>query len=173
MNDTPETVTTVSENVQAVLRSGELSLLSDEDIELFHEGSHLHLYEKMGAHPMTVDGVAGTYFAVWAPHAKMVSVVGDFNSWNRTSNPLYARGTSGIWEGFVADVGKGTLYKYFIASRYDGYHIEKSDPFMFVSEVPPLNASVIWELGYPWGDQAWMATRHARHTLHAPMSIYE
>src|SRR5215211_6117649 len=89
------------------------SLLTKDDLHYFNEGTHYHLYRNLGAHPQVVDGVAGTYFAVWAPNAEGVHVIGDFNGWNRASHGLQPRGGSGIWEGFIPDVGKGTIYKYF------------------------------------------------------------
>jgi 1,4-alpha-glucan branching enzyme len=157
--------------VQKVPKS--ISLLTDDDIFLFNEGSHFRLYEKLGAHPITVDGVAGAFFAVWAPNAEHVAVVGDFNGWNREKHRLYQRGASGIWEGFIPGLSHGTLYKYFIASRVDGYQAEKTDPFSFCTETPPRTASSVWDLGYAWNDQEWMANRYRRNAMDAPMAIYE
>jgi 1,4-alpha-glucan branching enzyme len=151
----------------------DITIISDDDLYLFNEGSHYHLYEKLGAHPMKVDGVEGTYFAVWAPNAKRVSVMGNFNSWNKSSHELYPKGQSGIWEGFVPGIGVGTLYKYYIVSHHRGYRVEKADPFAFHSEMPPKTASVVWNLDYTWGDQAWMGKRQEQNTLDAPISIYE
>jgi len=148
-------------------------LLTDQDLYLFNEGSHLRLYDKLGAHPGIVDGVAGTYFAVWAPSAEHVSVVGDFNAWNPSSHELRPRQTSGIWEGFLPGVGKGTVYKYHVVSRYHGYQVDKADPLALFAEVPPKTASVVWDLDYAWGDRDWMAQRRDRNALGAPMSIYE
>jgi len=153
--------------------SREIALLTDDDLYLFNEGSHFRLYEKLGAHPLTLNHQAGTYFAVWAPDAKQVSVIGDFNGWDRARHPLKPRGQSGIWEGFVPDLGKGAIYKYHIASRYKGYKVDKADPFAVYSETPPKTASIVWDLGYDWGDQGWMKKRHRRNTLGAPMAIYE
>jgi len=153
--------------------SPEVTLLTEDDIYLFNEGSHLRLYEKLGAHLLIDDGQEGTYFAVWAPDAKQVSVIGDFNGWDRATHPLYSRGQSGIWEGFIPGVGKGTLYKYHINSRYKGYKVDKSDPYAFYTETPPKTASVVWDLEYTWGDQEWMEKRHKCNTLDAPMAIYE
>lgn len=149
------------------------SLLSDDDLFLFNEGSHYRLYEKLGAHLMTVDGVPGAYFAVWAPNAKQVSVVGDFNSWDTSRHPLCPRGQSGIWEGFISGVVSGALYKYHIVSRVSSYIVQKADPFAFYAETPPRTASVAWDLDYTWADQAWMEKRRTRNALDAPMSIYE
>jgi 1,4-alpha-glucan branching enzyme len=150
-----------------------MTLLTDDDLYLFNEGSHLRLYEKLGAHPITVDGKQGTYFAVWAPDAEHVSVIGDFNGWNKKSHPLRPRGQSGIWEGFVEGVGKGEVYKYYVASRYKRYRVEKADPFALHTEVPPKTASIVWDPDYSWDDQEWMAGRAARNALGAPIAIYE
>ena len=99
----------------------DVSVLGDDDLFLFHEGSHHGLYEKLGAHPMTIGGVAGTRFAVWAPNARQVSVTGDFNGWNRSSHPLCPKGRSGIWEGFIPALAPGTIYKYHIVSYHGEY----------------------------------------------------
>jgi len=151
----------------------DFTLLSDDDLYLFNEGTHHRLYDKLGAHPLTIDNIHGTYFAVWAPNAREVSVIGDFNGWNSSSHPLQPRGKSGIWEGFIAGVGTGVIYKYHIASRYHNYHVEKADPFAFFSETPPKTASVVNVLDYEWGDQAWMKARRDRNALDVPISIYE
>jgi len=116
----------------------DISPLTDDDIYLFNEGSHFRLYEKLGAHPMTAAGKDGTYFAVWAPDAKLVFVMGDFNGWKKTTHPLRPRDNSGIWEGFIRDVTKDARYKYYIVSRYNGYRVDKTDPFSFYYEVSPL-----------------------------------
>jgi 1,4-alpha-glucan branching enzyme len=148
--------------------------LSDHDLYLFREGTHTRLYDKLGAH-LTADGKgAGTAFAVWAPNAEAVSVIGDFNQWDRARHPLSPRSDgSGIWEGFVAGARHGARYKYHIASRLHGYRVDKGDPFAFAWEAPPLTASRIWNLDYEWGDGEWMAARGARNALAAPASIYE
>ncbi len=151
----------------------DVSLLSDVDLYLFNEGNHHQLYEKLGAHPLKVDGIAGTYFAVWAPNARDVYVTGDFNGWNNSSHPLQSRGQSGIQEGFIEGIDIGSVYKYFIVSQYHGYTVEKADPFAFFSEVPPKTASIVRELDYTWGDETWMKERHKYNSLGAPMSIYE
>jgi 1,4-alpha-glucan branching enzyme len=148
-------------------------LLTDQDLYLFNEGSHTSLYNRLGAHPRTVDGVAGTHFAVWAPSAEQVFVMGDFNDWAPTDQPLQLRGASGIWEGFLPGVGAGAHYKYHIRSRYHGYRVDKADPFAFFSEVPPQTASIVWPLDYAWQDEKWMAQRQAANRLAAPMAIYE
>jgi 1,4-alpha-glucan branching enzyme len=151
----------------------EVSLLTDDDVYLFNEGTHYRLYDKLGAHPLTSERGAGTHFAVWAPDAERVFVMGDFNDWDKGSCPLQTRGNSGIWEGFVPGVGKGMAYKYHIVSRLHGYQVDKSDPFAFFSEVPPKTASLIWDLKYAWGDQTWMEERQRHNALSAPMAIYE
>ena len=153
--------------------TSDMTLFSKDDLYLFNEGTHFHLYEKLGAHRMTVDGNEGMYFAVWAPDARHVSVVGDFNRWDKGSHPLKPRGRSGIWEGFIPGVGKGALYKYHIVSRYKGYRVDKTDPFAFYDEVSPKTASVVWDLDYGWGDQDWMARRGGHNALSAPIAVYE
>ncbi len=149
------------------------SPLSDDDLFLFNEGSHFALWEKLGAHAGTVDGRSGTFFAVWAPDAEGVSVLGDFNGWNRDAHPLAPHGESGIWEGFIPEIGKGALYKYHVRSRFHGYRVDKADPFGFHHETPPKTGSVVWDLEYEWGDADWMRGRGARSGLGRPMSIYE
>ncbi len=149
------------------------SLLTDQDLFLFNEGSHFRLYDKLGAHPMTQHGKAGTQFAVWAPAARTVSVIGDFNRWNGKSHPLERVGESGIWEGFVKDIGPGANYKYHIESQHQGYQVDKADPLAFFQQEPPQTASVVWDLAYRWNDGDWMAKRADRQNLSAPISIYE
>ncbi len=151
----------------------DVSLLTDDDLHLFNEGTHYRLYHKLGAHGLTQDGVEGTFFAVWAPNAEYVSVIGDFNNWDKRAHPLRPRGDSGIWEGFLPPVHKGANYKYHIASRFHGYKVDKADPFAFYSEVPPRTASRVWDLEYEWRDQAWYEARRRRNALDAPFSIYE
>jgi len=151
----------------------DVSRLTDDDLYLFNEGNHFRLYEKLGAHLMTVDGVEGTYFAVWAPDAEQVFVMGDFNGWDKASHPLGSRGRSGIWEGFIPGVGQGTLYKYHIRSRYNQYQVDKADAFGFYFEKPPHTASIVWDLDYTWGDEEWMAARHRHNALDSPLAIYE
>ncbi len=149
------------------------SLLSDEDVYLFNEGSHLRLWERLGAHPVREDGTDGTRFAVWAPDAESVSVIGDWNGWRSGANVLVPRGNSGIWEGFAPGVSVGMHYKYFVRSRYHDHAAEKADPFAFRSEVPPRTASIIATLDHDWGDDDWMQRRGQRSALDAPVSIYE
>jgi 1,4-alpha-glucan branching enzyme len=150
-----------------------MSLLTDDDLYLFNQGSHFRLYEKLGAHVVSRGGNSGTYFAVWAPDAEQVFVMGDFNGWNRDSHGLSPKGQSGIWEGFVSGVGKGALYKYRIVSRFNGYRVDKADPLSIFNEVPPKTASIVWDLDYIWSDQQWMANRRQRNHLDKPMAIYE
>ena len=149
------------------------SLLSDDDLYLFNEGSHIRLYDKLGAHPVTAGGRDGTYFAVWAPNAGQVYLTGDFNGWEKQGFKLSAREGSGIWEAFVPGLGSGALYKYHIESRLRHYRTDKADPFAFRCEQPPRTASVVWDLTYAWGDTAWMAKRRGANGLDAPISIYE
>jgi 1,4-alpha-glucan branching enzyme len=147
--------------------------LTDDDIYLFNEGSHFRLHEKLGAHPMNAKGEEGTHFAVWAPEAKGVFVMGDFNGWKKTSHPLRPRGASGIWEGFIPNVNKCANYKYYIVSQHNGYRVDKTDSFSFYYEVSPKTASIVWDLGYKWGDGKWMANRERHNAPEAPISIYE
>ncbi|PYQ51288.1 MAG: 1,4-alpha-glucan branching enzyme [Acidobacteria bacterium] len=149
------------------------TLLSDWDYHLFNEGSHHRLWEKLGSHPMERGGVAGTMFAVWAPNAQSVSVVGDWNGWDERSQFLESRGPSGIWEGFIPDVHKGMKYKYHIRSRHNNYEVEKADPIAIHNETPPQTASIVWDLDYEWNDDEWMRTRASRNGLTAPLAIYE
>ena len=149
------------------------SPLTEDDLYLFNEGSHLQLYKKLGSHPMHHAGMDGAHFAVWAPDAEGVFVIGDFNGWNKASHPLRPRGQSGIWEGFIPGVRKGTCYKYYVRSRYHGYQAEKADPFALRNEMPPRTGSVVWDLDYEWKDQEWMASRADRNRASSPISIYE
>ncbi len=149
------------------------SLLSNDDVYLFNEGNHYRLYRHLGAHPTMVNGVEGTQFSLWAPNAREVSVIGDFNGWSRSADLLSAHGNSGIWEGFIAGVGHGTIYKYHIKSQQNGYEVDKADPFAFHAETSPKTGSIVWELDYDWSDGDWMAERARRNALDAPISIYE
>jgi len=153
--------------------SCDFSLLTDDDLHLFNEGSHFRLYEKLGSHIVTHDQMKGTHFAVWAPDAEQVFVMGDFNGWDKKSHPLRTRGQSGIWEGLVPDLGRGATYKYHVMSRHKGYRVDKADPFALYSEVPPKTASIVWDHHYTWGDQEWMHNRGRLNRGEAPMSIYE
>ncbi|WPO78160.1 1,4-alpha-glucan branching protein GlgB [Flavobacterium sp. KACC 22761] len=150
------------------------SLFTDFDIDLFKAGKHFKLYEKLGAHLIEVNGTKGVYFAVWAPTAKSVSVVGDFNCWVQGEHELQVRwDSSGIWEGFIPDLSKGSLYKYKIQSHIDGVVTEKADPFALYCEKPPHTASVVWDLDYNWKDKNWMESRHQNNALDKPYSVYE
>jgi 1,4-alpha-glucan branching enzyme len=148
-------------------------MLTDFDVYLFKRGDHFRLYEKLGSHRTTIEGVNGTWFAVWAPNAASVSVIGGFNHWDATVNALQLRDDgSGVWEGFIANVTTGALYKYSIVS-HDGKIADKGDPFAFYWETPPLTASRVWELNYTWNDADWMALRGEKNRQNAPCSIYE
>jgi 1,4-alpha-glucan branching enzyme len=141
----------------------------------FNEGSHFQLYDKLGAHVVNHEGVGGTQFAVWAPNAAQVFVMGDFNGWNKNSDPLHPNGQSGIWEGFFPGIGNGTLYKYHIVSRFNDYRVDKTDPFSIFNEIPPKTASIVWNLDYQCvDDEGWMTSRRRqRNALDKPMAIYE
>ncbi|MBN2468848.1 MAG: 1,4-alpha-glucan branching protein GlgB [Deltaproteobacteria bacterium] len=152
----------------------DISLFTDYDIFLFKQGNHSRFYEKCGSHPMTTDGGKGTFFAVWAPNAKQVAVVGDFNAWTPESHTLRPRDDeSGVWEGFIPGIAEGTVYKYHIISSHHDYRVMKGDPFAFYWETPPKTASVVWNHDYEWSDSEWMTNRHQSNALDAPMSIYE
>ncbi|TVM00089.1 MAG: 1,4-alpha-glucan branching enzyme [Candidatus Brocadia sp. WS118] len=151
-----------------------ISLFTDHDIYLFKEGNHFRLYNKLGSHRIATGGITGVYFAVWAPNAESVSVVGDFNQWNKASHPLTPRkDESGIWERFIEGIENGTVYKYHIISRHQNYMADKGDPFALRWETPPKTASLVWDLNYEWNDHAWMNTRHKANSLEVPFAIYE
>jgi 1,4-alpha-glucan branching enzyme len=151
-----------------------VSLLTDHDIYLFKEGTHAKLYDKLGAHVIEAGGRVGTLFSVWAPNAREVSVIGDFNGWDPKAHALSARlDASGIWEGFVPGLGQGTVYKYLVRNRQTGRAVEKGDPFAAAWEIPPRSASVVWGLEHSWGDSDWLARRSASNAFEAPMSVYE
>ncbi|MGZ0015742.1 1,4-alpha-glucan branching protein GlgB [Yeosuana sp. AK3] len=150
------------------------SLLTDFDINLFKAGKHYRLYEKLGSHLVTLNGIAGTYFAVWAPSAKQVSVIGDFNFWIEGEHQLNVRwDSSGIWEGFIPHVGKGNIYKYKIQSHNNDIKTEKADPYARRCEHPPKTASIVWDDTYKWKDTDWMKKRKKHNALDAPYSVYE
>jgi 1,4-alpha-glucan branching enzyme len=149
------------------------TLLTPYDLHLFNEGTHNRLFEKFGAHVLEFDGKRGTYFAVWAPNAERISVVGAFNGWNPDSHPMNPRESSGVWEAFVPGLGHGAVYKYHLRSRYHMYEVDKADPYGYYNEVPPRTASIVWELDYQWNDSEWMRTRHEYNKADAPLSIYE
>ncbi|MBB6611730.1 1,4-alpha-glucan branching protein GlgB [Pontibacter sp. Tf4] len=166
----PQTI--VQQEKRAVYH--DVSRFTEFDIYLFKEGRHFTLYDKMGAHCMEHAGQKGTCFAVWAPNAERVTVIGDFNHWNRDSHSLKVREDgSGIWEGFIPDLTGGELYKYHIKSNYHLYHVEKSDPFAFAREKPPQTASRISDLKYEWQDHEWMERRKTIAGQAQPMSVYE
>src|SRR3954468_1972650 len=158
-----------AETIEVTVQAPPTTLFSDWDLHLFNEGTHLRLWEKLGAHIMAGGGM----FAVWAPNADRVSVIGDFNGGSHDAHPLQARAQSGIWEGFIPAIGKGTVYKYHIISRHNGYIVDKSDPVGFMQELSPKTASIVWDLGYEWNDAEWLQGRKERNSYHAPMSIYE
>ncbi|MDT0650943.1 1,4-alpha-glucan branching protein GlgB [Autumnicola edwardsiae] len=150
------------------------SLLSEYDVHLFREGKHYHLYKKFGSHLMEHEGTQGVYFAVWAPNAEKVSVIGDFNGWDRQTNPMKARNDeSGIWEAFIPEAKNGSMYKYYIRSHNNGYEAEKGDPFAFKWETPPNTASVVWDLEGTWNDGHWMKKRKKEAQKAKPYSVYE
>jgi 1,4-alpha-glucan branching enzyme len=149
-----------------------LPTVGEVDQYLFREGRHERLWERLGAHPTVIDGVAGTAFAVWAPNARSVRVVGDFNGWDGRFNPMRVLGSSGIWELFVPGAGAGSRYKYEVLTR-DGALVPKADPLANATERPPATASVIYTSGYQWDDEAWMAARGERQRTDAQISIYE
>src|ERR1700729_284970 len=134
--------------------------LTDYDLYLFGEGTHLRAYEKLGAHPGEVDGQRGVHFAVWAPNAEHLSVVGDHNGWNPNTHPMQPCSNSGLWELFIPNLGVGALYKYHIASRQNGYQVDKAAPYGYAAEIRPHTASRVWDLStYVWQDHEWMANR--------------
>jgi 1,4-alpha-glucan branching enzyme len=148
--------------------------MREKDIYFFREGNHTKLYEVLGSHVIENKGVSGTLFSVWAPNAKKVSVIGDFNYWSPGAHPLASRwDSSGLWEGFVPGVGHGDIYKYNITTD-DGQSLEKGDPFAFWWETPPRSASCVWELdGFGWSDKTWMKERAAKSAIKSPQSVYE
>ncbi|MCF8235856.1 MAG: 1,4-alpha-glucan branching protein GlgB [Bacteroidales bacterium] len=144
------------------------------DEYLFKEGNHYLLYKILGSTPMELNGKKGTYFAVWAPNANKVSVMGNFNNWSKNSHPLKLRiDSSGVWEGFITDVKKGDLYKYFIKNDKSNFRQEKADPFAGYAEIAPQTASVVWKSEYKWKDDNWMKKRIKNNALDAPISTYE
>jgi 1,4-alpha-glucan branching enzyme len=151
-----------------------LPVLSDYDLYLMTEGTHYRNYERLGAHVMTIGGEKGLFFAVWAPNALRVSVVGDFNAWDGRRHPMRLRGSTGVWELFLPGLGTGDIYKFEVKSRHKGYLAEKADPYAFYSELRPKSASVAWDINtYQWNDRAWMEDRATRNWLEVPLSIYE
>jgi len=152
----------------------DFSLFGEKDSYHFKEGTHYRLFDKLGAHHVEKDGVSGVYFALWAPHAKYVSVIGEFNGWDKGAHPMYYKTDgSGVWECFIEGVEKGSIYKYWLESHYHGYAQEKGDPYAYFWEIPPKSASRTWTLEYNWGDGAWMHDRKMKNSIHSPISIYE
>lgn len=149
------------------------SLLSNDDLFLFNEGTHCQLYEKMGAHLTSVNGQDGVTFSVWAPNAERVSVIGDFNGWTKRKHTLRLRDNSGIYEGFIPGVQRGANYKYHIESRVGKYCANKADPFGVYHEVAPNSGSYVWDLNYEWQDRPWMERRGQHNHRQAPLSTYE
>jgi 1,4-alpha-glucan branching enzyme len=150
------------------------TLFSKDDIYLHQEGTHYRLYEKLGAHLIKFKEKEGVYFAIWAPNAESVAVIGDFNQWQSNAHLLrQIHLGSGIWEGFISEIEKGMRYKFHIKSRHGNYQVDKGDPFAFYWEKPPQTASIIWDLDYHWQDQSWMGQRQQRNRLDQPFSVYE
>jgi 1,4-alpha-glucan branching enzyme len=149
------------------------SRFTEMDIDLFRSGKHARLYQLFGAHTEKLNGVEGTYFALWAPNATRVSVIGNFNAWNDEECPLLNRwDSSGIWEGFIPHVKMGEVYKYAIIAS-DGQRLEKADPFGFFWEHRPNTGTITWDNSYRWSDRSWMNNREKKNGLHAPYSVYE
>jgi len=147
--------------------------LNEHDIHLFKEGTYYRAYEKLGVHPHTKDGKKGVWCSVWAPNAEEVCLVGDFNGWEKGASALHPRwDSSGIWEGFIAGIGDGTLYKFGIKTR-SGVWLEKADPYAQRAELAPQTASVVHTSKFKWTDAKWMKKRAEHNSLHAPMSVYE
>ncbi len=153
---------------------GDVTLLGEQDLHFLSEGTHSHAWRCLGAHPLkTADGLAGCHFAVWAPNALRVAVMGDWNGWDPAAQPLARREGSGIWEGFVPGVGHGSYYKYRVVSADGSHVVDKADPYGFRHEPPPSRGSQVWSLDYEWGDADWMRSRGERQSLRAPISVYE
>lgn len=171
MNDRPRK--TADLDTPGGMSGHTVSLLTENDLYLFNEGTHNRLYDKLGAHLVATEKGSGVFFAVWAPNARQVSVIGDFNGWDKGRHQLRRRGTSGVWEGFIDGIGAGAVYKYHVVSSYRGYHVDKADPMGFYHEVPPKTASIVASLDYDWGDGDWMEHRRKRNRADAPMATYE
>ncbi len=174
----------VDYQLQIVMHNGETAVIDDPynfpplltnfDEHLLAEGTHMQMYRKLGAHLTTINGRAGVYFAVWAPNAQRVSVVGEFNSWDGRYHPMRFHHDTGVWELFLPGLGEGTLYKYEIKTHYQGYMVTKADPVGFFSELRPKNASIVWDIDkYNWQDAQWLADRPKYNSLNAPINIYE
>ncbi|HTK84569.1 MAG TPA: 1,4-alpha-glucan branching protein GlgB [Patescibacteria group bacterium] len=143
--------------------------LTHDDLRQFNAGRNFHLYEKLGAHPVE----NGVHFAVWAPNARSVAAIGDFNGWDNKAHPLEPLGSSGVWAGIVHEAKAGQIYKYHVASNHNGYEVDNADPVGFCTETPPRTGSVIWDIDYEWHDRKWMQERAKNQALNRPMSIYE
>lgn len=152
---------------------GGFTLLTEDDLHWFNEGTHCRVYERMGAHPARQGDVPGVCFSVWAPNAAQVFVVGDFNGWDKARHPLTPLGQSGVWSGFIPKLGRGSTYKYHIRSRHEGYAVDKADPYGVRHETAPDTASIVWDLDYAWEDAAWLKARGQRRAHDSPVSIYE
>lgn len=149
-------------------------ILTDYDLYLLTEGTHNQSYEKMGAHYIEMEGIYGVHFAVWAPNAKRVSILCDFNRWDGRVHPMNNRGPSGIWELFIPNIKEGETYKYEIKSQYNNQILIKSDPYAFFCEKPPKSASIVYNINqHEWNDQQWMENRRTTNYLEKPISIYE
>jgi 1,4-alpha-glucan branching enzyme len=179
MKETPRTIPgLIPENIEegfslATHPVFPFSLFADADIELYQSGKHYRIYEKLGSHFLHFANEDGVYFAVWAPNALQVCVIGDFNSWNKESHKLFSRWDgSGIWEGFIPRMMKGAVYKYFI-ENYNGAHLEKGDPYSYHWELRPATGSRTWDLEYDWKDKQWMKKRRNNNALNKPFSVYE
>ncbi|MFM8573235.1 MAG: GlgB N-terminal domain-containing protein, partial [Pirellula sp.] len=157
---------------QQIDPQGLASHLSDFDRYLLGSGNHWRLYEKLGAHLRNIDGHPGVNFAVWAPNAQSVQVVGDFNHWDGRAHLMHKQSPSGIWELFVPEIGVGMKYKLRVRS-FDGRVVDKADPFAFYSELPPRTASIVHSFDYRWQDAQWLARRSENRILQQPISIYE
>ena len=151
-----------------------LPVLSDFDLHLIGEGRHYKNYEKLGAHIMAINGIEGVHFAVWAPNAKRVSVIGDFNNWDGRRHQMRVLGLSGIWEIFIPGLQEGEIYKFEIKSRSKKYIAPKADPYAFYFEVRPKSASIVYDINrYKWNDKKWMEKRSKKNWLESPITIYE
>jgi len=148
--------------------------ITDFDLHLFGEGRHYKIYEKLGAHILQMNGIKGVHFALWAPNVKGVSVIGDFNRWNKKTHPMKPRGSSGIWELFIPGIGEGEIYKFWVRSRFGNYTEEKADPFGFYFEVRPKSATIVYDIDkFKWTDHEWLSEREKKNWLGSPISIYE
>lgn len=148
--------------------------ITDLDLHLFGEGRHYKIYEKLGAHIIEMNGIKGVHFALWAPNVRGVSVIGDFNRWNKKTHPMKPRGSSGVWELFIPGIGEGEIYKFWIRSRFGNYAEEKADPFGFYFEVRPKSATIVYDIDkFKWTDHEWLSEREKKNWLESPISIYE